>query len=115
MVEKNKLPRRVSLKKKSDIDALLKEGYKISGDCFLLFWQKSEEFQYATLVSGKLGTAPQRNRIKRLAREAIRLNKMKLPKYVKIAILPDKRSNLVNFESLNAEISRIFELIKSRF
>ena len=79
----------------------------------MLFWQENNDFQYAILVSGKYGSAVERNHIKRLFREAVRLNKDKLPEYVNVAILPDKRSKTVNFELINAEISRIFELIKN--
>jgi ribonuclease P protein component len=110
---KNKLPRKNSLKSKLEIDRLLKKGNKLSGDCFLLFWTKTEEFAYAVLVGRKLGNAVQRNRIKRLFKESIRTQRQKLPAEIKLAILPNVKSTKVTFEQINAEFSRIFDKINA--
>ena len=114
MREKNKLPRRESLKSRAEIDSLLKYGDKVSGDCFLVKWQKSDEFQYAVLVSGKIGTAVKRNKIKRLIREAIRLNRNLLNTNIRLAVLVNDDSKNISFELINAEISRTFELINRK-
>jgi ribonuclease P protein component len=111
---KNKLPRRESLKSRAEIDSLLKYGKKISGDCFLAKWEKADEFRYAVLVSGKLGTSVQRNRIKRLTREAIRLNRNLLDENIKLAVLFNNDSKNTSFELINAEISRTFDLINRK-
>ena len=114
MLARNKLPRGNSLKSQVDIDALLhKTGHKLSGDCFLLFWEKSDEFKLAVLVSSKHGSAATRNRIKRLFREAVRNNRDRLSTPLKIAVLPGKKSDLFTYENVNAEISRIFERINA--
>lgn len=114
MLARNKLPRGNSLKSQVEIDSLLhKTGHKVSGDCFLLFWEKSDEFKLAVLVSSKTGNAAQRNRIKRLFREAIRNNQYRLSQPLRIAVLPKKNSDLFTYENINAEISRIFEHINA--
>ncbi|MEW6411141.1 MAG: ribonuclease P protein component [Candidatus Zixiibacteriota bacterium] len=114
MLGRNKLPRRLSLKSRADIDRLLKQGKRISGDYFSLSWEKSEEFRYGVFVSRKFGSAADRNRLKRLVREAVRLNRRALKQPVSIAILPKQKVGQADFEIINAEISQIFETISNR-
>lgn len=80
----------------------------------MLAWDKAEQFQYAVLVSRKLGNAVNRNRTKRLFREAIRQNRNELQEYIKLAVLPNKKSSTATFELINAEISRVFKLVNDR-
>jgi len=112
--ERNKLPRRASLKSKAEIDRLLKAGQRISGDYFSLVWEKSPDFHFGVLVSGKYGSATRRNRLKRLVREAVRTNRQTLSEPVSIAVLPRPKVGEPDFDIINAEIKRIFELIRDR-
>jgi len=112
--ERNRLPRRASLKSKAEIDRLLKAGQKISGDYFALVWEKSPDFRFSVLVSGKYGSAVRRNRLKRIIREAVRLNLQSLSEPVSIAVLPRLKTGEPDFDIINAEIKRIFELIRDR-
>lgn len=114
MLERNNLPRRTSLKRKADIDQLLRAGHKISGDLFSLVWQKSPDFSFGILISKHFGSAVKRNRTKRLIREAIRLNRQSLDHTVSIAILPKPGACEINFDEINGEINRIFKLINDR-
>lgn len=103
----------MSLKSKVEIDQLFKNGRKLSGDYFTLLWEKSESFKYGVFVAKVAGDAPTRNRIKRLSREAIRLNRKKLTFPVRLALLPRKQAKVPEFEDIDAEIGRLFELIKA--
>ena len=114
MLVRNKLPRRYCLKSRLEISQLLRTGKKLSGACFYLVWQESDSFRYAILVSRKFGNAVQRNRVKRLFREAIRLNRKLLEKTVKIAVFPAPASDKQSFELLDAEISRLFSAINRK-
>ncbi|UCE23776.1 MAG: ribonuclease P protein component [Candidatus Zixiibacteriota bacterium] len=114
MLERNKLPRRSSLKRQADIDRLLKAGNRISGDYFSLVWQKSDDFSYGVLVSKKYGSATKRNRLKRHIREAVRLNRHCLKDTVSLAVLPRLNVGEPDFDFVNAEIIRIFKLINDR-
>jgi len=92
----------------------LKAGRRISGDYFSLVWEKSPNFRYSVLVSGKYGSAARRNRLKRLIREAVRLNRKSLSEPVSIAVLPRPKVAEPEFDIINAEIKRIFEVIRDR-
>ncbi|MEA2030264.1 MAG: ribonuclease P protein component [candidate division Zixibacteria bacterium] len=109
MVVRNKLPRRESLKRRSDIQKLLQHGKVVSANGFRLFWEPGETFAYALIVSRKHGNAVCRNRIKRLFREAIRLNKKLLVKPIRILVLPSFNVEEAGSAVMNAEISRIFK------
>ncbi len=69
------LPRELILKKKNEIDLVLRTGKRITGKIFTVFVLSSEKTRVAFLISKKVGTAVQRNRMKRLFREAYRLNR----------------------------------------
>jgi ribonuclease P protein component len=103
----------LSLKSKVEIDQLFKNGRKLSGDYFTLLWERSESFKYGVFVAKAAGDAPTRNRIKRLSREAIRLNRKKLTFPVTLVLLPRKRAPIPEFEDIDAEIGRLFDLIKA--
>lgn len=103
----------MSLKSRVEIDQLFKNGRKLSGDYFTLLWEKSESFKYGVFVAKSAGDAPTRNRIKRLSREAIRLNRKHLTFSVIIALLPHKQAEVPDFEDIDAEIGRLFDLIKA--
>lgn len=103
----------MSLKSKVDIDRLFKKGRKASGECFQLFWEASDQFQYGVFVGRKLGGAVERNRVKRVYREAIRLNKDLLGSIVTIAVVPRPGPEKQTFEQVNAEINRVFRRIST--
>jgi len=69
------LPRELILKKKNEIDLVLRMGRRITGKIFTVFILSSGRTRVAFLISKKVGKAVQRNRMKRLFREAYRLNR----------------------------------------
>lgn len=103
----------MSLKSKVDIDRLFKKGRRSPGDCFQLYWETSDQFRYGVFAGRKLGGAVERNRIKRVYREAIRLNKDQLSNSVLIAVVPRPGPEKQTFEQVNAEINRVFRRISN--
>lgn len=110
----NKLPRVLTLKSRSDIDRLLKSGERKTGSYATAAWELSDSFHYAVLVSGKIKQAVARNRLKRLFREAIRLNRKALPQPVNIAFIVRRPTNEPRFNDINKEVLGTFEYISSQ-
>ncbi|MDZ4722586.1 MAG: ribonuclease P protein component [candidate division Zixibacteria bacterium] len=97
---KNSLPRDLSLKSRLEIDSLFKTGTRIHGTFHTLIWQPSEQFSYGVFVSRRLGNAVKRNRVKRLFREALRLNRHSLTQ-------PGRMGLIIKSETVQADFSRI--------
>jgi len=99
-----KLPREIILKSNSEIDRVIQTGKKLSSDLFVVFIYQSGRSRVAFLVSKKIGTAVKRNRMKRLFREAYRLNKHKFVGQEVVFILNRFSSN---FKQIFAEIEKL--------
>ena len=69
------LPKQIIIKKSTEIETIFKLGKRISFDLFNLYVYESGQTGVAFLVSKKIGNAVKRNKMKRLFREAYRLNK----------------------------------------
>jgi ribonuclease P protein component len=108
---KNRLPRSLSLKSRAEIGGLLKEGRRFPGNYFTLVWMPAEDFKYGVFLSKQTGTAVERNRLKRLFREAVRLNRGRLNKPGKLALLPGVQANNKEFNEINTDVGRVLERI----
>ena len=100
--------KKYSLKSKIEIDRLFESGNKISSYPFTVFLREIEDDKGITpfkiVFSAPKRTfrkAVKRNRIKRIMRESIRLNKNKLEEYL---ITQEKRVNLFLIYSASEEL-----------
>ena len=112
LLERNKLPRTLSLKSRQEIDYIFRHGERFSGSCFYGIYMPDNEFRYAILVSKGLGNAPERNRIKRHFREAIRLGGKQAIGTGKVLILPQKDSKSIGFEPIKESLCRALKGLK---
>ena len=113
LAERNKLPRRLSLKRSVEIQPLLRRGRRIHGELFVCVFEQGDAFAYGVFVPKKFGTAAQRNRCKRLLREAIRLNRNSLTSDVHVGLLPRKGVGQLTFEHVDREMRRAFQKINA--
>lgn len=79
------------LKKQSEMQNLFKNGSRAFSGSLTLLYLPAEENYFAVSVGKKHGKSVQRNRIKRLVREAFRLNVNKMKGTYKIVCLPKVR------------------------
>lgn len=109
MPESGKLPRSCSLKSRSEISEILKNGRRLPGNCFAVVWQPSDRFKFAVLLSRRHGPAIRRNRIKRLFREAIRLSRTRLTRSVKMVVFPEVTDEEPELNRIRTDVCRVFQ------
>ena len=93
------LPHRSRLHLKRDFERVITGGHKIKGNGIVLWYGLRPDLQparFAVVVSKKLGPAVVRNRIKRLLREAFRLNRKNWVSGADIIVSPRDSSQLSN-------------------
>jgi ribonuclease P protein component len=92
LVEKKTFTKRDRIRNKSDFERLRKSGAKSSDDAFLTVILEND-LGYSRLglaVPKRIGNAVARNRIKRLIREAFRLNRDSLPGSIDLLVVVKK-------------------------
>jgi ribonuclease P protein component len=98
--------RRLHLKR--DFEDIFKNGQKVSSGGLVLWHRLNPDAPYGArmgiAVSRKLGTAPRRNRIKRLLREVFRLNGHKLKHGAAFVISPRESGKLKDFNSAQSAV-----------
>jgi len=71
-------------------------------------------FRYAVLVSRKHGTAVQRNRLKRIYREAVRLSQSRFELTGSVIILPKVTEREPEVTRLVADVTGLFQRLDSQ-
>ena len=83
----NRFSSTMRLKRRKDFDRVFREGATWKGSCFSLHVLAQDEGKrLGIVVSRKWGTAVERNRMKRILREAFRQNVRRLPNVAIVVI-----------------------------
>jgi len=108
---RNLFGRKDKLKKKSEIDQILKKGRKFDCLTFKILYARNNEKndRLGILVSKKIGNAVIRNKTKRIFREIFRKIRNKYPPFFDVLIQPRPGIDLKS----NEEVEKCFEKWKN--
>ena len=107
---KLKFPKSKRLRSRDDFRRIRKYGKKVTGRA-VIFDLLSEKFPCSRLgltVSKQFGGAVQRNRFKRLTREAFRLSQPSLPADLTIHVSPRKDRGMPTFQEILEDFSTLY-------
>ena len=96
------------LKKKKDFLKVLKTGKRVYTSTLTLVYLPALEPRFAVCVGKKYGKSVQRNRIKRLLREALRSHTEEIKEPCSILLLP-KVAEEYSFEKFRRDIGSAFK------
>ena len=105
-------PRGLRLKSRKDIDAVFRRGryHRLGVLHAKTLPATGATPRFLISVKKKIGTAPERNRIKRVVREAIRLHRASLTSPHDICLfLTGRPSQLPQLETVEPEIVKLFQ------
>ncbi|MEN3008205.1 MAG: ribonuclease P protein component [Pseudothermotoga sp.] len=112
-------PRRERLRLRRDFDRVFREGKSLQSNFFtVLYVNNNLDFnRIAIVVKRKIGKAHDRNRIKRLIREAYRTMKPEFSKSFDIVVIPRKTLSEVldklDFHTIRNELEYLLKRIGS--
>ena len=88
----HRFPHHLHLRRTADFDRVFKEGKRAGSRCLLAFALPNGEGhpRVGFAVTKKLGSAPVRNRVRRVMREALRLNRHLLTASIDVVLLPKR-------------------------
>lgn len=108
-------PRQERLRKRVDFLRLSHEGQKVHSTNFVILWKERSEpsVRLGVTVSGKVGNAITRNRVKRLVREFFRLNKDSFAP-VDYNIVAKQGAARLSFTEVSQELGRALQRTKKQ-
>ncbi|MCE5329392.1 ribonuclease P protein component [bacterium] len=103
------------MKNEKDIKRILKEGKYLNKKYFIIYikktTKKSEIIKIRFIVTKKIGTAVERNRIKRLLKETLRIFNDKDCYEFEIIVIAKKGIGRLSFWDINKEMNKILKQV----
>lgn len=102
----NRFPQRLKLKKHAEFQKFFRQGQRVVGRLICIDWRVSglPETRLGITASRRYGPAHERNRFKRLVREAFRLARLELPGGLDLNIVPRQLARSASMETIRAEL-----------
>ncbi len=94
------------LKKRAEFQSF-KKGTRLAGRFLCIDFKESTCFAFGITASCRYGNSPERNRFKRIVREAIRTSLPLLPETVELHILPRQKAKGAKMQELQEEILQL--------
>jgi ribonuclease P protein component len=106
------LPRIERVRRRSEYLAVQLAGKKIQSDSFLIFLLAHPEREelparLGVTVSKKVGNAVERNRVKRLVREAFRRHKRRFPSGIEVVFIAKRTAVERSYVEIERELERL--------
>jgi ribonuclease P protein component len=102
-----------SLKKSSEFNSVYKQGKSYVTKHIVMYWKKNREpfNRIGCTVSKKVGNAVTRNRVKRLIKEAYRLNSGNIPKGYDLVFVARVRMKDANYKTTENTMRHLLKRI----
>lgn len=108
------LPKPNRLNLATEFRFIKRDGKSLQTPFFTILYRPSRQpeiVQVGFIVSNRVGTAVERNRIRRQLREVFHKNLDKFPKGIEIAVIAKKSTLDISYENLNSEVTNLLQKI----
>lgn len=103
--------------RRDEFDACFGQGRKLFSRLFVLFVLPREQgaWRLGQAVSKKIGSAVQRNRVKRLVREFFRLRQDRLPQGLDVVVIPKRGidTRTLNLEQVTQDLAPMLSRLQT--
>lgn len=94
------------LRSRKEFQRVAREGKRLVGRFLCIDYRRSDKSKLGISASARYGSAPERNRFKRLVREAFRNNYSILPRY-ELNVVPRQLAKNARFADISEELTRL--------
>ena len=95
------------LKKRFEFKSIMNQGNRLVGQFLCIDRKKGESLRFGITASGRYGNSPERNRFKRLVREAFRTSRHLLPQDIEIHVVPRQRAKSAKMGDIQRELLKL--------
>ena len=92
------------IRKKREFDRLFSQGYRSQSKNLRVLWCRSPKRKVGFIVSKRLGIAVERNRMRRLLREAYRRNKSGFSTQIELLVIARPEARGLEYSSVKREL-----------
>lgn len=85
----------------------MKQGDRLIGRFLCIDRKKGPHLRFGITASGRYGNSPERNRFKRLVREAFRTSRHLLPVDIELNILPRQKAKFAKMQDIQSELLKL--------
>jgi len=112
----NRLPQRLKLKKRAEFQKIFRQKERLVGRLICIDWRVSDqsETRLGITVSRRFGPAHERNRFKRLVREAFRLTRSELPARLDLNVIPRQQVRSAAMAAVQEELVHLLAGIREQ-